>query len=221
MILAGVNVADDRVPHATLVLGPAGAAALLVLARWAGLSWQELGLGRGTWRRGLTWAAAEIGAVALVFAAGAALPATRSAFRDARYHDGWGQALLTAFVLIPVGTVLLEEVAFRGVLWGLLRRVRGTRTATVVSSVLFGLWHVLPSLGLAANNEALGSAVGKSTSGQAVSVLGTVLFTSLAGVLFCELRRRSGSLLAPAGLHWATNALGVLAAAAVWAWATG
>jgi len=80
---------------------------------------------------------------------------------------------------------------------------------------------VLPSLGLAANNEALGSAVGKSTSGQVVSVLGTVLFTGLAGVLFCELRRRSGSLLAPAGLHWATNALGVLAAAAVWGWASG
>lgn len=32
-----------------------------------------------------------------------------------------------------------------------------------------------------------------------------------AGVLFCELRRRSGSLLAPMGLHWAVNALGYLA----------
>jgi membrane protease YdiL (CAAX protease family) len=38
--------------------------------------------------------------------------------------------------------------------------------------------------------------------------------------VFCELRRRSGSLLAPAGLHWATNGLSVLASAAVWAWAT-
>ena len=57
-------------------------------------------------------------------------------------------------------------------------------------------------------------------TGQAISVLGTVLFTSLAGVVFCELRRRSGSLLAPAGLHWAVNGLAVLAAAAVWAWAT-
>ncbi len=49
-------------------------------------------------------------------------------------------------------------------------------------------------------------------------MLGTVLFTGLAGVVFCELRRRSGSLLASAGLHWATNGLGVLASAAVWAW---
>jgi uncharacterized protein len=218
--LVAVNVADARVAHAALVLGPAGAAGLLALARWAGLSWAELGLGRGTWGRGLRWALAAIGIVAVVFAVGAALPLTRSAFRDTRYDFGWGHALLTAFVLIPVGTVLFEEVAFRGVLWGLLRRRHGTAVATGVSSALFGLWHVLPSLGLAQADQAIGSTVGRGSSGQAVSVLGTVLFTALAGVVFCELRRRSGSLLAPAGLHWATNALGVLAATAIWMWAT-
>ncbi len=216
-VLGCVNVIDARVAHASLVAGPAGAVGLLAIARWAGLSWQELSLG-GTWRRGLIWASGAIVAVAVVLAAGAAHPLTRGAFRDARYHLSWGDALLTAFVLIPLGTVLFEEVAFRGVLWGLLRRWRGTWTATIVSSVLFGLWHVLPSLGLATDNEAIGGTVGRGTSGQAVSVLGTVLFTGLAGVVFCELRRRSGSLLAPAGLHWAANGLGVLAAASVWAW---
>jgi membrane protease YdiL (CAAX protease family) len=220
VVLVSVNVIDIRVAHASLVLGPAGAAGLLLLARWAGLSWQEVGLGAGTWRRGLVWAFGAIAAVAVVFAAGAALPLTRSAFRDARYHLGWEHAALTAFLLIPLGTVLFEEVAFRGVLWALLRRWRGTRTATAVSSALFGLWHVLPSLGLAGDNEAIGSTVGKGSTGQVVAVLGTVAFTGLAGVVFCELRRRSGSLLAPAGLHWATNGLGVLAAAALWAWGT-
>jgi uncharacterized protein len=220
VVLAVVNVVDIRVAHAALVLGPAGAAGLLALARWAGLSWAELGLGQGTWRRGLLWGGAAICAVAAVFAVGAALPVTRSAFRDTRYDFAWGHALLTAFVLIPVGTVLFEEVAFRGVLWGLLRRRHGTLVATSFSSALFGLWHVLPSLGLAADDQAIGTAVGSGSSGQAVSVLGTVLFTGLAGVVFCELRRRSGSLLAPAGLHWATNALGVLAATAIWTWAT-
>lgn len=219
-VLALVNVTDNRVAHASLVLGPVAAAGLLALGRWSGLSWQELGLGRGTWRRGLAWAGGVIGAVAVVFTVGAALPLTRSVFRDTRYHLSAGHALLTAFVLIPLGTVLFEEVAFRGVLWGLLRRERGTATATIVSSVLFGLWHVLPSLGLAGSDEAIGSTVGTGTSGQAISVAGTVLFTGLAGVVFCELRRRSGSLLAPAGLHWAVNGLAVLAAAAVWAWAT-
>jgi membrane protease YdiL (CAAX protease family) len=219
-ILAAVNVVDVRVAHASLVLGPVGAAGLLAIARWAGLSWQELGLGSGTWRRGLIWASGAIGAVAVVFAVGATLPLTRDAFRDGRYRLDWEHALITAFLLIPLGTVIFEEVAFRGVLWGLIRRGRGTLTATVVSSVLFGLWHVLPSLGLAADNQAIGSAVGQGTSGQAISVLGTVLFTGLSGVVFCELRRRSGSLLASVGLHWATNGLGVLAAASIWAWAS-
>jgi len=220
VILAAVNVVDVRVPHAALVVGPACAALLLWLARLAGLSWAELGLGPGTWRGGLRWAGAVMAVVAVVLAAGAALPLTRAAFRDSRYHLDLAQALLTAFVLIPLGTVLLEEVAFRGVLWGLFRRLRGTAAATAASSVLFGVWHVLPSLGLAASNEAVGGAVGTGRPGQEVTVLGTVLFTAAAGVVFCELRRRSGSLLAPAGLHWAVHGLSVLASAAVWAWAT-
>jgi membrane protease YdiL (CAAX protease family) len=218
-ILIPVNVIDVRVEHVALVLAPVTAAGLLLIARRAGLSWAELGLGPGTWRRGLAWAGAAIGAVAVVFAVGAALPLTRNSFRDTRYHLGWG-ALLTAFVLIPLGTVLLEEIAFRGVLWGLLRSWRGTWVATSISSALFGLWHVLGSLHLDADNQAVGQAVGGGLSGQVLSVLGTVLFTAASGVVFCELRRRSGSLLAPAGLHWATNALGVLASSAVWAWGT-
>jgi membrane protease YdiL (CAAX protease family) len=228
VILAAVNVVDVRVPHASLGVGPACAALLLAIARLAGLSWADLGLGPGTWRRGLTWAGVIIGVVALVLAAGAALPLTREAFRDTRYHLDWAHALLTALVLIPVGTVLLEEIAFRGVLWGLLRRVRaerrpgseGTVFATVVSSALFGLWHVLPSLGLAGDNEAISGTVGRGGPAQDITVVSTVMFTALAGVVFCELRRRSGSVLAPAGLHWATNALAVLASAAVWAWGT-
>jgi membrane protease YdiL (CAAX protease family) len=218
-ILVPVNVIDVRVEHAALVVGPVTAAGLVLIARRAGLSWADLGLGPGTWRRGLAWAGVIIGAVAVVFAVGAALPLTRNSFRDTRYDLGWG-ALLTAFVLIPLGTILLEEVAFRGVLWGLLRRWRGPWVATTISSVLFGLWHVLSSLHLAADNQAVGQAVGGGRSGQVLSVLGTVLFTAASGVVFCELRRRSGSLLAPAGLHWATNALGVLASSAVWAWGT-
>lgn len=219
-VLAVLNVVDIGVPHASLVAGPLCAAALLALARFAGLSWRDLGLGPGTWRPGMRWAAVVIAAMGLVIAAGAAVPLTREAFRDTRYRLDLGHALLTALVLIPVGTVLLEEVAFRGVLCGLLRRVRGTGTATVVSSVLFGLWHVLPSLGLAADNQAISGTVGRGASTRAGTVLATVLFTALAGVVFCELRRRSGSLLASAGLHWAANALGVLASAAVWAWGT-
>jgi membrane protease YdiL (CAAX protease family) len=87
----------------------------------------------------------------------------------------------------------------------------------VSSSSLFGLWHILPSLRLNRANQAVGTAVGAGTAGQVLAVLGAVGFTALAGLLLCELRRRSGSLLAAAGLHWATNGLGVVLATAVWA----
>ncbi|WP_327134521.1 CPBP family intramembrane metalloprotease [Streptomyces sp. NBC_01343] len=92
----------------------------------------------------------------------------------------------------------MEEIAFRGVLYGLVRRDRGAVWATAVSSVLFGLWHVPPSLHPATAKPAVGSVVGQSGPGAALAVLGAVLFTAAAGVLFCELRRRSGSLLAVA-----------------------
>jgi membrane protease YdiL (CAAX protease family) len=220
VVLALLNVVDIRIARASLIVGPVVVAGLTGIARLAGLSWQDLGLGPGTWRPGLRWAAVEIGIVGLVLAAGAALPLTREAFRDTRYRLDLGNALLTSLVLIPIGTVLVEEVAFRGVLWGLLREVKGTTTATVVSSALFGVWHVLPSLGLATNNQAITGAVGTGRSAQTTTVLVTVVFTALSGVVFCELRRRSGSILASAALHWATNGLSVLASAAVWAWGT-
>ncbi len=48
--------------------------------------------------------------------------AARSAFLDERYRTDLGAAVRIAFVVIPLGTILLEEVTFRGVLWGLVRR---------------------------------------------------------------------------------------------------
>lgn len=227
VVIAGLvllNVVDIRVPHASLVAGPLGVAALTGLARFAGLSWQDLGLGPRTWRRGFRWAVILVLAVAVVITVGAWLPLTRDAFRDVRYRLDLGSALLTAFVLIPVGTVLVEELAFRSVLWGLLARARSATFATLISSVLFGLWHVLPSLRLASDSSLIADAVGGSSSqcaaAQVLAVLGAVVFTTLAGVVFCELRRRGGSVLPSAGLHWAANALSVLASAAVWAWGT-
>src|SRR6478672_4283768 len=67
----------------------------------------------------------------------------------------WTQALVQALVVIPLGTVIPEEFAFRGVLWGLLHRRSGRWTATLVSSALFGLWHVAPALGGGSANQAV------------------------------------------------------------------
>jgi membrane protease YdiL (CAAX protease family) len=218
LVMAAVNVWVHLGPRgAHLVTGPLAAIVLLLVARSADLSWAELGLGRAELVTGAGYGAVAAALVAAGYGLAVAIPATRGAFRDTRYQIGAGSAVRTAFVTIPLGTVVFEEVAFRGVLWGLLAHDRGTAWATGVSSVLFGLWHVLPALDLARTNTALHAVGGVGRRRLLLTILGTVAFTTVAGVVFAELRRRSGSLLAPAGLHWATNGLGVLAAARVWA----
>jgi membrane protease YdiL (CAAX protease family) len=215
-VLVAVAAAGRLGPrHTMVVAGPVGAVAMLVLARRAGLDLDAVGLGRRSWRRGAAFAAVSVAAVGAVYVVGALVPATRSAFLDERYRDDVGTALVTATVVVPLGTVLFEEVAFRGVLWALVRDRHGTVWATAVSSTLFGLWHVLPSLRLNEVNPAVAGLVGPGAGGRTLAVAGAVVFTTAAGVLLCELRRRSGSLLAPAGLHWAVNGLGVLVSAGV------
>jgi uncharacterized protein len=212
--VAAVHAFGPR--HAGMVAGPLAAGILVALARHAGLSWYDLGLSRRAWRRGAVYAVAAAALVGAVYAAAAALPATRVAFLDSRYHLPPLTALATAFVAIPVGTVLLEEVAFRGVILALVREHRGGLWATGISAALFGLWHVMPSLNLNRVNPAIGSVVGHGVLGQVAAVAASVAFTGGAGLLLNELRRRSGSLLASAGLHWATNGLAVVVATVLW-----
>ena len=85
-----------------------------------------------------------------------------------------------------------------------------------MSSGLFGVWHVIPALTMSGTNLAAGMVFGQGGGAHLPVVLAAATFTGMAGAVFCELRRRSGSLLASAGVHWATNSLGVLVAASLW-----
>ncbi|MFD8723228.1 CPBP family intramembrane glutamic endopeptidase [Streptomyces sp. NPDC059629] len=209
-VLVPVNLLNNRwAPSWILLTAVAASAVLAALLFWAGGSWQELGLGANTLADGARWAVTLIGIVAAVYLCAALLPVTRELFEDQRTSalDGSGIAF-EVLVAVPVGTVLLEEIAFRGVLFALLRRLRTATTAAVLSSVLFGLWHILPSLNLGRDKPTLGSLFGHSAAGAVLVDIGAVLFTAAAGCLLCWLRDRSGSLLAPMALHWAVNALG-------------
>jgi membrane protease YdiL (CAAX protease family) len=147
-LLVAVTVTRTYGPAgAGLVLGPIAAVALVALSRRWGLSWADLGLSRHTWAKGALYAGAAVAAVVVVYAVAALVPLTRSAFLDVRYQLGTGPALITALVVIPLGTVLIEEIAFRGVMQGLVTRHRGIGWGLGVAAVLFGAWHILPSLG--------------------------------------------------------------------------
>ena len=213
LALVAVNLTDHLLRPPWWVR-PLEGAALLAWARLDGLSWAQLGLGRARLGAGVRWGLGAIGLVAGVYVVGVLLPATRPAFQDVRYHLPLPEALRTAFVVIPLGTVVLEEIAFRSVLWGCLRRHARPWQALVGTSVLFGFWHVLPALHAGSSNRGVSDTIGGG--GAAVVVLATVAFTTLGGLVFGELRRRSDSVLAGAGAHWATNALGVLFGLLAW-----
>lgn len=215
--LLALNLANHLLGWNSLWLGPVGALALIAFARASGLSWHQLGLARRTHAAGLRWGVLVIAAVAAVYLLGILLPGTRSAFLDARYHLPPASILFTAFVMIPLGTVLLEEVAFRSVLWGMLARHARMWQVLLGSSLLFGLWHVIPASAAATGNAAVGTVLsGLGGYATLALVVGTVLFTTVGGLVAGELRRRSGSLLASIGMHWATNGLGVLFGSLAW-----
>jgi uncharacterized protein len=211
VLLLWNNVVVAVVPSSAYVpLNCAAAAVLLGAARWSGLSWEQLGLSRSRVPAGLAWGGGAFALVAALYAIGLVVPGLHPLLADDRVAGAdFGDIAGDVLVRIPLGTVLWEEVAFRGVLLAALARVLPVRSAVVVAAVVFGLWHVRPNLsGVAANDLADGPwLVGL------VVVLGCVA-TAAAGLLFTWLRLRSGSLLAPVLLHLATNAMGTVAAVA-------
>ncbi|MBX3313918.1 MAG: CPBP family intramembrane metalloprotease [Actinobacteria bacterium] len=216
-VLLVVNVASNElVPKAGYVpFAVASTAAVLAIGRYADhLSWEAVGLGRRHLASGLRWGLVIAAITAAVLVAGALLPATRELFEDRRVESlsGWG-VVYAAFVRVPLGTVLLEEVAFRGVLPAMFALRTSRWRAIGISAVLFGLWHVLPSLGMGTVNPVAEDAIGDVSSWWIV--LGSVLSTAAVGVWFSFLRERTGSLAAPMLAHWSTNALGYLVAYAV------
>ena len=124
-----------------------------------------------------------------------------------RVEGSWWAWLYQVFIRIPFGTALLEETAFRAVLpalfavrWGLLR-------GYVAASVCFGVWHVLPALGLNEVNPVMTRWFGTGVGGVAVAVVFAVAGTTVAGLWWCWVRHKSGSVLATVLGHIASNSV--------------
>lgn len=216
VVLALTNViAHFTTPWASIATVPAAAVGLVVLVRSRGLGWAELGLSREHWKAGAGYALAAVAVVGSVIAVGLLLPWTRPMFLNNNYATVSG-ALIASMIIIPLQTVIPEELAFRGVLHGALNRAWGFRGVAAGGSLLFGLWHIATSLGLTSSNVGFTRLFGGGLLGTVAGVVLAVAATAVAGFVFTWLRRRSGSLIAPIALHWSLNGLGALAAALVW-----
>ena len=209
--MVAVNVVNNRLaPQTHFLLWAFGSSVVLVaMGLLDGNTWTDMGL---SWRyalRGLIWGAIMVGLVTLAYLVASSFKKTRQAFHDERYAQmSGGRLIFQTLVEVPFGTVLMEEIAFRAVLFSMLARRYGVIWGLVISSLLFGLWHILPSIGTHESNPALGGVAGEGRKGNVIAVALSVLTTSVAGVIFIVLRLVSGSILGPMGLHWATNGLG-------------
>ncbi|MFV9636838.1 lysostaphin resistance A-like protein [Mycobacterium neumannii] len=216
VVLALTNlIAHFTTPWASVATVPAAALLLVALVRSRGLGWAELGLSREHLKSGTGYALGAVALVLSVIAIGALLPWTRPMFMNNNYATISG-ALIASMVIIPLQTVIPEELAFRGVLHGALDRAWGWRGVAAAGSLLFGLWHIATSLGLTSSNVGFTRIFGGGVIGTVAGVTLAVVATGIAGFVFTWLRRRSGSLIAPIALHWSLNGLGALAAAFVW-----
>lgn len=215
LVLIGSNVMANRVlPEWGYVpwnLTMAGL--LLLIAAWAGVGPTAVGLGIKHWHRPVGVGLLLAAATALVFAIGMLIPSTRSAFFDERAAQAsiWVM-LFQVLIRIPLGTVILEEIAFRGVLpalFGAAPSIRWRWGPVLGASTLFGMWHILPSIGINTGNSAVKDALGGS---QLLTTLLAVVSMTIAGVLMCALARLGKGVKTTMLLHWATNSLGFVAA---------
>lgn len=217
-LAVGYGVALHRLlPRRFHVLtNPVAAVALTGLARAAGVRRAGQGLEPGRVAAGVAAGLAAAVPVVGVIAAALAIPPIRELFRDDRLTPlTLREALYEAAIRIPVATALGEEIVFRGALLGVLLRRHPPATAAVLSSVLFGLWHLLPGseildTGAAARVTAshVPTKVAALTYAPAVA---TVLATTAAGWGLTKLRLRTGSVVAPTVAHAALNAAALLA----------
>ncbi len=174
-----------------------------------GLSVNDMGLGLHVVPRGIAIAAVVSAAIMLTVFITASISPLRRYFTLMQHMEPNRIAYETA-VRIPLSTALSEEVLFRGALLGLLFTHYSMVGAVVIGSIVFGLWHILPSLSRYHSQDEQKVILSKIPYAAA-----TVCATAVAGIFFSWLRIVSGSIIAPWLMHWSINSSAMLASAFV------
>ncbi len=186
------------------------AAGLIGLGRSSGASLAEMGLRPVLSADDLRLAGATAATAAIMASAAVAHPRTRALLRDERARDA-PRALIRQRVLIrfPLGTAMFEEVVFRGVLPRLL--ARSEKTGDLLSTALFGLWHVIPTARVLRGNP-----IGRRAASSARAVAAGSVAAAAAGHALVWARRTSGSVVLPWLLHSIFNITSYLAGVVAW-----
>lgn len=154
-----------------LVVNLGFAALVVAVGAIVGLSASDWGLARSTAVSGLRWGGAVDVSIAVGAGMFALVAGSSSAFEYGRNDLTAAELGISVPVRIPLGTVIPEELAFRGLLLALSCRLMPLRVAVVANVVLFGMWHVVDAW-----DQGL------------LEIAGIVVATALAGLGFCWLR---------------------------------
>ena len=212
LLVAYANIIANEVLanawHIPFNLGVLGVA--LAIARRHQTSWTDMGMRLDRVPRGAVVGGIVVAAIAVGITFAAAWPETRELFRDDRIIERSTLYLLfDAFVRVPLATALYEEALFRGVVFGMLSRRMAPLWAALVTSGLFGFWHILPTLETVKTNPAGGVFAG--VFGLTLASVGAIAGTAAAGMGFMWLRWRANSIVAPVLAHIGTNSLAIIA----------
>lgn len=200
------NVVVNRLlPERHYVTGNlAASAGLYAMARLAGASPADLGMDHAAVRRGAPAGLLGAAIAAAGSVAASRHPATSGLFNDARAASG--DIAYQALVRIPLGTVVFEELVFRGALPAIVDG-SARESVSMSSAALFGLWHVLPTL------KTMDINLVTDTPTRVKVVVAGVAATAAVAIVFDRLRLRTGSVVAPMLVHWSANAVSYAIAA--------
>jgi membrane protease YdiL (CAAX protease family) len=182
----------------------------IVLGFGFGLTPKEMGVSIYTITSGIFIAIAASVVIAVATLIIAIIPPLRKYFLGDNLSKASGKLIaFEAGIRIPFSTALIEEVLFRGVLLGLLLTHYSTPIALLYASIVFGLWHIFPTIATLEQNDATIKAIANKKHRKYAGVVGTVAITTVAGLLFGYLRILANSIIAPWLVHWTINSSGV------------
>jgi uncharacterized protein len=187
----------------------ATAASVTRLGVKAGVTLDQQGMALRTMPRGAVYGLATFLPIAIALGAASRHRTLGTYYQQEDIAAGSpGRTAYEAFVRIPWGTALPEEMIFRGTTMALLGRRRSPLATVVLSSALFGLWHAAPT---AQRLNQLPHVKNGPPKHQLAHIAGSVASTAVAGLALGWLRVRSDSIVAPWFAHSTANATAFIA----------
>ena len=171
------------------------------------LSWADIGLSEGSWRRSAVFGIVTglgLAVPLVIFLAFPFLLSQPVHYREIQNLDVVG-LLWRLGVELSIATALTEEILFRGILQALFKRSLNTTQAIISTNVVFALWHLVINA-LSVNQNVLVLPLIPTVAAQVIGYLGSLIVVGIGGLVFSVLRERTNHLAGSIGLHWVTVA---------------